>query len=96
MTRYFSISASDLDTRTYDSIVNDVREGLLEDYQKEGEKLLSREWNDPQPETWQEAFMRDITNDEGDWEEMVEDHAQENAERAVDKSSMELAVELSN
>lgn len=95
MTRYFSIKAKDLDWSTYDSILRDIKEGLIDDYQLEGEALLKQEWHDPQPESWQEAFLRDISNDEhDDWEQALEDYADDEADTALSKASLELEVTL--
>lgn len=54
----FEIRWNDISEETREEIIDSCLESLMETVQEEGEKLLQKEWNDPQPQSWQEAWVR--------------------------------------
>ena len=58
MTRFFEVEWNDLDTSKQEEILESCVESLMEAYQEEGEEYLKREWHDPKPQSWQEAYCR--------------------------------------
>ena len=55
---HFKISFEDLNVEKQDEIIEEVRPGLQEMAEKSGKELLKREWHEPMPQTWQEAYVR--------------------------------------
>jgi hypothetical protein len=56
--RSFEISFSDLTSEFQDEMIESCVASLLEEVQLEGEALFKNEWHNPQPITWQEAWVR--------------------------------------
>lgn len=59
MTRSFEVSWNDLKEDAQEAILESCIESLTEEYQKEGEEFLKKEWHEPKPKTWQEAYCRE-------------------------------------
>lgn len=65
MTRTFEISWNDFTSDAQDTILDSCIERLTDAYQSEGEEYLKREWHDPKPQSWQEAYCRTFATE---WE----------------------------
>ena len=46
-----------------------VARELMETYKVEGNEFLKRQWHDPAPKTWQEAFVREMAISHIMWDE---------------------------
>ena len=76
--RYFSVEWSDLKEETQESILESTLETLRELAQEEGEQILKRDWHEPKPKTWQEAYCREYAIE---WEWWTDyEHQTEDAE----------------
>ena len=49
---------SEIDSDAKEAMIERVKEEMIEAYKTEGEVLLKKEWYDPKPKTWQEAYCR--------------------------------------
>ena len=58
MSRYLSLTWGDLTYEAQQSAIETIKESLLENAETEGKEFLAREWHDPKPKTWQEAYVR--------------------------------------
>jgi hypothetical protein len=63
----FNIKWHSLAPEMQDEILESVKPLLLEKYQFEGEEALKKEWNDPKPMTWKEAYVRVMAIDHDVW-----------------------------
>lgn len=59
MTRYFEVEWHDLSDEKREEMIESAFDTLREEAQIEGEALFKKEWHNPQPVTWQEAYCRD-------------------------------------
>lgn len=82
MTRHFEISFNDLSEEFQESMVQSCLDSLLEAAKQEGETALARDWHDPKPKTWQEAYVRESAIDHTYWQayERQEDGAETSEE----------------
>lgn len=102
MTNYFEITFGDLSYEKQQDLIETVSQYLLENWKLCGEELLGREWHEPKPKTWEEAYMRDIKSYDDDelvdinWKYEVESLAEEEAENRLWKGFkyLEVGVEI--
>ena len=92
----FEIYFSDLTEDARDEIVRGVYEQLKENYQEEGEEYLAREWHEPKPTSWQEAYCRSMAVDWREWTdwEKGEDDVKPNFESILDTFAYQEAERL--
>lgn len=69
MSRHFEISWSDLNSEAQENMIAETVESMLEACKEEGEQLLKRDWHDPKPKTWQEAYVRSYAINSIMWED---------------------------
>jgi len=112
MTRYFEISFNDLTSEMQEEMIESTMQSLFEEVQIEGEALFTKEWNNPQPVTWQEAWVRynavdyimwdgyekgdpeaDVPKAE-EWNDWLQDHLREIAEKACYSGVHNMEVEV--
>lgn len=55
---HFNIKFSDLNHEAQEAIIAEIVAQLTPTAKTEGEEFLKREWHDPKPKTWQEAYCR--------------------------------------
>lgn len=79
MNRYVSVGFNDLDHEAKEGLIETIKESLFENAEEQGKEELAREWHDPKPKTWQEAYIRAMSIDHIMWEqyENGEDDAEE-------------------
>ena len=108
--RYFNVPFSDLSHEAQEAIIDSLCESLQEMAEEEGKEFLGREWHDPKPKTWQEAYCRiysinyqqwDDEVDEGEittppfmWEVWQEEHVRQMAEDKAHKSFKHTEIEV--
>lgn len=68
----FELYFKDLNDEKQEEIVNSLKEIIREENKKEGEQIMSRQWHDPKPQDWQEAYVREYAIDYIMWDEYVE------------------------
>lgn len=102
MSYFFNISFSDLINSKQEELIETVAQNIVEEWQVAGEELMSREWCFGQPESWQEAYMRDVQSyDEEDlemaidWEYEVLQLAEKEATNRLYQSFKYVDVEVS-
>lgn len=109
--RHFSLEFTDLRFNKRQDMIDEVKQSLLEDYREEGEKEMKKKWHKPVPKSWQEAFIRvygisyifwvDYESqvkdaEEPDWNDLIEEYAEREAEKKCYRGMhhMEVEVEL--
>lgn len=65
--RYFNVPFSDLNFEAQESIIKSLIESLQEEAKVEGRQLLAKDWHDPAPKTWQEAYCRTYAIEHNQW-----------------------------
>ena len=70
--RHFSVEWTDLKTEFRDEVIESVIETLMEEAKEEGKKFLKRDWHNPVPKTWEEAYCREYAITTCMWEEYVD------------------------
>lgn len=81
MTLTIPFTYTDLSHEAKEEMIDVVAQNLLDDAKLEGEDFLKREWHDPQPQTWEEAFVRMYSISGIMWSDY---EAGENSERPSD------------
>lgn len=103
---YVSVEFRDISDQ--DAMIEQVKLSLMDLYKQDGEKAMARDWHDPKPQTWQEAFVRENSIDYISWEDyeggdnsdipnwnyLVENYAEEKAEEKLYDAFHHLEVEV--
>lgn len=108
--RHVQVSFNELDVLTQESLITTVYESLIEAAEAEGKEFLDRDWHDPKPTTWQEAYAREYAiesimwqdyvdgKDERDpdfvWETRVEEHIRHLAQTKLEEAFRHLEIEV--
>lgn len=71
-TQKFNIQFADLTFEKQEEIVAELTTRLQAEAEVQGKEFLTREWHDPKPTTWQEAFCRIYTIEYQLWQNEVE------------------------
>lgn len=74
---HFNIKFEDLGFEKQEAIIKALKPRLQAAAKIEGEEFLARDWNEPKPKTWQEAYVRTYDLDRHMWEGYVNGKASE-------------------
>jgi hypothetical protein len=66
---HFNIRFEDLTDAKQEAIIDALTPALQAAAEVEGKELLARPWNNPKPQTWQEAYVRTYTIDYDLWKD---------------------------
>lgn len=66
--QHFNIRFEDLIEEKRESIITALTPALQAAAEVEGKEFLTRPWNNPKPQTWQEAYVRTYAIDAPAWE----------------------------
>lgn len=64
-----SVNFGDLDFEAKEALIDQVKSSLLDKAEEDGKEELAREWHNPKPKTWQEAYVRAMAIDHIMWEQ---------------------------
>jgi hypothetical protein len=103
---HFNIQYIDLVRSKQDELFNELYPQIEEEVKNEGEEFLNREWHEPKPRSWQEAYVRiyaiesnqwtdDIENTpQFMWETWQEEHVVERTNTKLDNAFKQLELEI--
>jgi hypothetical protein len=74
MTHTIEIQFNDLTAEKQEEIIETLKTSLYEEVKAEGEKLLQRDWYDPKPKSWEEAWIRENYVNEIMWGDYERKH----------------------
>ena len=108
MARYFSLDWTDLTFEKQQELISEIKAELIKTWAEEGQKFLQREWYDPKPKTWKEAYVRMYYLDsslwedwidgkdekEPDWDYILEEAAEKEAEDRCSKAIRQIEIEI--
>lgn len=69
--KHFNIKFEDLTFEKQDEIIKELLPTLQAEAEKEGKEFLARDWHDPKPTTWQEAYVREYAIEYRQWQDEV-------------------------
>ena len=69
---HFNIQFDDLDIMKQEEIIAELTPSLQAAAEAEGREFLKKEWHDPKPQTWQEAYCREYAIEYILWQTEVE------------------------
>lgn len=67
--KYFNVQFEDLSFVKQEEIINDLIPKVKAIAEVEGKEFLKREWHDPKPQSWQEAYCRVYAIEYHNWQE---------------------------
>lgn len=70
--QHFNIQFEDLTFEKQEEIIAELTPVLQAAAETEGKEFLAREWHDPKPTTWQEAYVRTYEIEYSLWQDEVE------------------------
>jgi hypothetical protein len=68
---HFNIIFEDLTFERQEEIIKALLPRLQAEAETEGKEFLKREWHDPKPTTWQEAYVRSYDIEYESWQDEV-------------------------
>ena len=107
---HLNIKFEDLDVLKQEALIAEILPKLQEEAEKEGNEFLTRVWNEPKPQTWQEAYCRiyaieyQLWQEEVDagrvvtpafmWESYQEEHVSHMAQKKLEEAFIKLEIEV--
>lgn len=68
---HLNIKFDDLTVEKQEALIEELTPRFQAEAEAEGKEFLAREWNDPKPQTWQEAYCREYAVEYQMWQDEV-------------------------
>lgn len=98
MSRHFSLTFDDLRFEAQQDWIDEIKKELLVEAEEAGKKFLKKDWYDPKPETWQEAYIRTYSNYDKDgiepWIHLLDSYLEKKAEELCHEGMKHTEVEV--